>query len=230
MKHNMHWVDPRRAGVASAIALGATVGAVLLQAAVRVNFPSEVPGPPFYAFLERPPLGEIFRDGDWAAIPFVRDPSCIPPTFNLLDTNDLVPAFGNVGPPRAFLCALTVNGFAIFKNGPPPIDPAPIQTYYSGLGQVPVWFVRWTDLQAAIADDVLTIAELRSLPSLIVGSASFFEAIGQPGTLRPQGFGNGKIEVVALGTLSDGRRFTFTSREMGVDQISVQRHTRISFQ
>jgi hypothetical protein len=190
------------------------------QAAVRTTFPAQNPGPPFYAFLDRPPVGEIFRDGDWVAIPFVRDPSCIPPDFNLLNSADI---------PRAFGCELTVKGFALWKNGPPPTDPVPIQAYYSGLGAVPVWFVSWTELQEAIADDELTIAELQSLPSLIVGSASFFEAVEQPGPLRPQGFGNGKIEVVAIGTLTDGRAFIFTSREMGVDQVSTQRNTTISF-
>jgi hypothetical protein len=220
-----------RLRAARAIAFGAIatmMEVIPTQAAVRVSFPPN-PGPPFYALLERPPLGEIFRDGDWAAIPFVRDPSCIPPDFNLLETADLEPAFGTFGPPRSFLCTLTVNGFGIFKNGPPPIDPAPIQTYYSGLGNAPVWFVLWADLQVAISDDVLTIGELQALPSLLVGSASFFEAIAQPGTLRPQGFGNGKIEIVALGTLGDGRSFIFTSREMGVDQVSIQRHTKIEF-
>ena len=196
------------------------------RADVRTTFSPEekYSGPPYYAFLDRPPLGEIFRDGDWVAVPFVRDPNCVAlkrPTFNLLDSADV---------PAAFDCVLTVNGFAIWKNGPPPTDLVPIQSYYSGLGSVPVWFVRWTELQAAIADDVLTIGELRSLPSLIVGTASFFEAVEQPGSFRPQGFGNGKIEVIALGMLSDGRRFIFTSREMGIDQVSVQRRTRITFQ
>jgi hypothetical protein len=145
------------------------------RANVRTTFSPEekFSGPPSYAFLDRPPVGEIFRDGDWVAIPFVRDPNCLElnrPKFNLLDSAD---------PPAAFDCVLTVHGFAIWKNGPPPTDLIPIQAHYSGLGSVPVWFVRWTDLQAAIADDVLTIVELKSLPSLIVGTATFFEAVEQ---------------------------------------------------
>jgi hypothetical protein len=155
------------------------------QSAVRTTFPAQNPGPPFYAFLDRPPVGEIFRDGDWVAIPFVRDPSCIPPDFNLLDSADI---------PRAFGCELTVKGFALWKNGPPPIDPVPIQAYYSGLGAVPVWFVTWTDLQAAIADDELTTAELQSLPSLIIGSASFFEAVEQPVRCGPRASATARLK------------------------------------
>jgi len=44
---------------------------------------------------------------------------------------------------------------------------------------------------------------------------------------RPQGAGNGKIEINALGTLMDGRTFQFQIREMGVKQQSVVRHVRI---
>ncbi len=194
--------------------------ACLAVAAVRTTFPGQNPGPPVYAFLAGPPFGEIFRDGDWVAIPFVRDPGCIPPGFNLLDSADIPGAFG---------CALTVDGFAIWKNGPPPIDPVPIFAHYSGLGSVPVWFVRWTELQAAIGGGLLTIGDLKALPSLIVGSADIFEAVEQPGLLRPQGLGNGKIEIGAHGMLSDGRSFIFTSREMGIDQVSKQRHTEIAF-
>jgi hypothetical protein len=190
------------------------------NAAVRTNFPADNLGPPTYAFIDRPPLGEIFRDAEWVAIPFIRDPSCIPSSFNLLDGADI---------PEAFGCKLTVAGFAIWKNGPPPIDPVPVFAHYSGLGAVPVWFVMWSDLKWVISDDILTINELKSLPSLLVGTAEIFEAVEQPGLLRPQGFGNGKIEIGAHGTLADGRTFTFTSREMGVDQVSVQRHTKIGF-
>lgn len=92
-----------------------------------------------------------------------------------------------------------------------------------------MWFVRWTELQPAISGGVLTIGDLQAMPSLLVGSADIFEAVEQPGLLRPQGPGNGKIEIGAHGTLTDGRTFLFTSREMGIDQTSVQRHTKIEF-
>jgi len=204
--------------------VGWMVWTTSVHAAVRTIFGPSIPfsGPPFYAFLDRPPVGEIFRDGDWVAVPFVRDPNCLlanNPNFDLLDSADI---------PGAFFCPLTVSGFAIWKNGPPPDgDIVPIQAYYTGLGSVPVWFARWADIESAMSDGHLTVQELHDVR--IEGFASFFEAIEQPGPLRPQGYGNGKIEVVATGTLSDGKTFLFTSREMGVDAVSTQRHTLISF-
>jgi hypothetical protein len=190
-----------------------------LQAAVRLAIPSQDPGPPFYASIARPPGGQIFQDGEWAAIPFLRATSCVPGDSNLLDGFD----------PRAFGCRLDVHGFAIYKNGPFPIDPVPLYALLMGDGSVPVWFVRWSELRTAIADGELTIGELSALPSLLVGSASFFEYVNQIGVLRPQGEGNGKIEIASSGTLDDGRDFQFSVREMGVDQTSTLRHVRIEF-
>jgi hypothetical protein len=190
-----------------------------LHAAVRLAIPSQDPGPPFYASIGRPPGGQIFQDGEWAAIPFLRAASCVPADSDLLNGFD----------PRAFGCRLTVHGFAIYKNGPFPIDPVPLYALLMGDGAVPVWFVRWSELRTAIADGELTIGELASLPSLHVGSASFFEYVNQIGVLRPQGEGNGKIEIASSGALDDGRDFQFSVREMGVDQISTLRHVRIEF-
>jgi hypothetical protein len=89
--------------------------------------------------------------------------------------------------------------------------------------------VRWSELQASITDGEITIGDLATLPSLLIGSASFFELVNQIGTLRPQGPGNGKIEIAASGTLNDGREFHFSAREIGVDQVSTLRHVRIEF-
>jgi hypothetical protein len=210
MKKSIAWV----ALVAGALALESSP-----RAAVRLLIPSEDPGPPFYASIDRPPGGQIYQDGVWAAIPFLRDTACVEPDSNLIVAFDL----------RAFGCSLAVNGFAIYKNGPPPIDPVPVYALLMGNGAVPIWFVRWSELQAAIADGELTIGELAALPSLLIGSASFFEFVNQIGTLRPQGPGNGKIEIASSGTLNDGREFQFSVREMGVDQISTLRHVRIEF-
>jgi hypothetical protein len=187
------------------------------HAQVRVNVPEEDPGPPFYASLER-----VFvpHTDDWAAITFLRQPGCVPDSFNLLDLFDVPAAFG---------CPLTVQGHLIYKNAPPPVDSAPIQANLHGLGAVPIWFVSWPEMQAALADDVLTVPELLSLPSLQIGSASFFKETQHPGNERPQGLGNGKIEMTAHGTLTDGRTFQFQIREMGVEGESVVRNVKIEF-
>jgi adenosylmethionine-8-amino-7-oxononanoate aminotransferase len=68
-------------------------------------------------------------------------------------------------------------------------------------------------MQAALADDVLTVPELLSLSSLRIGSANFFKETQHPGNERPQGPGNGKIEMTAHGTLTDGRTFQFQVRD-----------------
>lgn len=170
--------------------LAVFVGAGTAQAAVRQTIPEEQPGPPFYARI----ISQVPGTEDQSAVVFYRDPACIPPDFNLLQFFDI---------PRAFGCPLTVEGFVIWKNGPPPVDFAPIQQQLFGLGAVPVWFVSTADLNAATADDVLTIGELAALPSLVVGTASFFHE-----TLHPtEGARVPMIEMNARGTLSDGRTF-----------------------
>lgn len=186
-----------------------------------------------YTYLQRNTDDSAFfaHDTEWAAIWFFRDPNWIPADFNLLDAVDFTPAFPG-GPPRPFVCPLTVSGFAIWKNEPFPIDSAPVQE--SGNGKsVPVWFVKVAELQAAAADDNLTIGEILAMPSLRKGTARTFESIDYFGKYRPQGEGNGSIEVTANGTLQDGKAFQVEFREMGVKDeggVSYVRHVRIDFQ
>ena len=184
---------------------------------VTLQFPDEDPGPPFYTLVERSFLPHT---DDWAPIVFVRDPSCTPLDFNLLD---------QLAVPDAFGCASTVEGHVTYKNGPPPIDFVPWQVVMHGAGAVPIVFVPWPALEAAITDDVLTLSEVRAIPGLQVGVASTFELTQQPGSLRPQGLGNGMIELVARGLLEDRRSFSIELREMGVDQVSTLRHIAITF-
>jgi len=198
---------------------------------VRTAIPPD-PGPPLYSYLQRNLDGSAFyaHDTEWAAIWFYRDPGCIPSDFNLLDAVDLTPAFPS-GPPRPFVCPLTVNGFAIWKNGPPPVDSVPAVSNVHG-SAVPVWFVKVSELQAAVADDKLTIDEIGALPSLRKGVAQIFNGETHYGTYRPQGFGNGSIEQTASGTLQDGTSFQVEYQEMGVKNgngFVFVRHARIAF-
>jgi hypothetical protein len=161
----------------STIATGATVAlsawfllvSPLLSAQVRIPFPSaQDSGGPVYTTIER---GLALHDGPSAAVLFYRDPACVPEDFNLLDGQDLV---GFPDSPRAFACPLTVDGFGIWAQGPP-VDIVPRHALTRGTGAVPVWFVAWSELESAMADDVLTMKELRSLPSLQAGYAIHFE-------------------------------------------------------
>ena len=121
-----------------------------------------------YTTIER---GLALHDGPSAAVLFYRDPTCVPEDFNLLDGQDLV---GFPDSPRAFTCPLTVDGFGVWKQGPP-VDLVPQHVLTRGTGAVPVWFMAWSELDAAMADDVVTMGELRALASLRVGYAIHFE-------------------------------------------------------
>lgn len=143
---------------------------------------------------------------------FYRAPSCVPPSFNLL----------NFFHPAAFGCESFVRGFEIWRNGPWAGDAAPLQQRLDNTGPLPVWFVAWSVLEAAIADDRLTIGELASLPSLLVGHATRFRE-----TLHPyQGAQQTMISIVASGVLENGHTFIYQATETH----GVLRHVRIEFQ
>ena len=68
-----------------------------------------------------------------------------------------------------------------------------------------MWFISLPEIEAAIADDMLTIGELEALPSLRKGSASYYREILRPSgspSQRPNG-----IHVTARGELEDGSDF-----------------------
>ena len=185
-------------------------------ASVRLPFPTaDNPGPPYYAQISNIGLfgEEIYHTEEWAAIPFYRNPGCVPSDFNLLDMFDA---------PRAFDCTLTVQGFEIWPV-PPPQGAGPTQGKYWGLGAVPIYFVNWPELQAAVADGELTITELVGLSTLKIGSAGFFSV-----DLHPSGVANvPHIEISARGVLDDGRQFQF--QVAGGDQSALLKHVKIVF-
>lgn len=152
-------------------------------ASVRVENAGNVP---FYA--------RILPGADWTAIIFYRPPACVPADFNLLQFFDI---------PRAFGCGpVTTDGFAVWRNGPD-VDTAPLQLNLHGLGAVPISFVKTAELDAAAADGVLTMGELKALPSLTVGTVTAYHEILHPVEAAKVA----KITVVASGTLADGRSF-----------------------
>ena len=144
---------------------------------------------PYYARIQG---GEVFHDGEWAVIVFYRPTSCVPGSFNLLEFYDWN-AF-DCGPP-------TTDGFIIWYGEPG--DTPPIQIKLRGLGAVPVWFVAWPELDAAMADGDLTMNELEAMSTLRTGSASFYTE-----TLHPTGVVKvPMINYVAHGLLPDGISF-----------------------
>jgi hypothetical protein len=187
-------------------------------ASVRLQVPKDWPGIPAYAQISHiQPFGEeIYHTDEWAAIPFYRNPGCVPPDFNLLDMMD---------PPRCFDCPMTVEGFEIWPVPPDQGGLGPSQGKYWGLGAVPIYFVSWPELQTAVADGNLTITELVALPSLQIGSAGFYSLV-----LHPSGGPANvpHIEISARGVLlNDGRQFQF--QVAGGDQSALVKHIKIVF-
>jgi len=193
-----------------AVTVGLVAGAaVVVHGNIRLLVPEESVSGPFYARLER---GLVHRTNDWVAVAFYRNPSCVPPDFNLLNFFD----FGNI--PAVFACPLTVHGFEIWTNGPQ-VDTGPIQGKLRGNGAVPVWFVSVEDFTQALPG--ITRAELASMPSLLEGSASFFEE-----TLHPAGAAQqSMLKIVASGLLPDGRLFRYDA----VEAAGELRVVRIEF-
>ena len=197
-------MKPRRlTGLFAVSAILACVGAT--HANIRLRVPGDIDSPlyvsnvaPFIALD-----GSLFavQDGEWAAIAFIRPIDQIPTDVNLLEAD-----FG------AFRKPMTVDGFAIFKA---PEDRVPMITEAHGLGAVPVWFVAWTELQAA-ADHILTLAELEAMPSLLEGTASFFQ--------EQNHFTNHQVShltAVARGDLEDGRSFYLRAVEVDLELVEV---------
>ena len=144
---------------------------------------------PLYARFQ-PDL--IVNDGKWVAIVFYRPPECVPENFNLLVVVDF----------DAFACTPpTTDGIAVWLGEPGASPPLQLHLHENGL--VPVWFVAWDEMQAAIADNELTMPELEALPSLLVGAADFYSE-----TLHADDAHNvPMINYVAKGSLEDGRSF-----------------------
>jgi hypothetical protein len=165
-----------------------------------LKVPDESPGPPFYSIVANG--GFVPHDGVWAALPFLRNPACVPPAVDLTSI---------VGP-AAFGCTLTVEGHEHWASGPG-IDPAPRQTMYRGLGAVPIVFVRWNELAPALAGGLM-LPELMALPSATAGVADMYRETDILGISGPLGAGNGMYKIQARGTLPDGRSFTLRVNEV----------------
>lgn len=178
--------------------------------ATRLAVPDDHPGNPFYALIFNglePESRHFFfpHANGWGAAAFERELGCVPPDFNLLLEFDFTPAFPG-GPPRPFLCTLTVEGYNIWHNppDPDPVDPGPIFVMSRGLGDVPVVFARWEEIETAMADATLTLPELLALPSAMVGSADHFVATYENGPPPDDRLMN---KMTASGSLPDGRSF-----------------------
>ena len=112
------------------------------------------------------------------------------------------------------------GSFEIWQH--PGVDLVPLVWQLHGLGAVPVYFVSWPELQAAMADGELKIGELESLPSLLRGTAdSYKQTVRNEGPLAVV-----VLQISARGVLKDGRAFQVETVVYGPD---LRQNTRIVF-
>jgi hypothetical protein len=206
------------------VAMAATTGGLVAQSdPVILTSPAETPGQFSYGFADP----SAPSDGQWVAIDFHRDPHCPELAgFNLLMFVDV---------PNALSCPLTVDvkewwnaADLAAAGGPwqsPPWSPnfrTPSQARWLGKGNVPIYFVNLLEYVDALGDGVLTVSELESLPSLLIGRATHYQYV-QLNSGRANSFPtmrDGHSQTVARGVLSDGRSFQFHRNTHGPDQIT----------
>jgi N-acetylneuraminic acid mutarotase len=162
---------------------------------VVLNVPDESTGPPSYADFGR---DFIPADGTQVAIVFMRDPACIPPEFNLLDTMDI---------PAAFECPFLLRGQDWWHE---PFVDFPFKCVYvlDNGGSVPVYFVDLAELNSEIADDQLTLGELEAFSSLKVGRATYVRN-DILNSNAPDSDGKGHGTMTAIGTLQESGEFFY---------------------
>jgi hypothetical protein len=174
----------------------------------RLRFPEDGE-PPFYNSSAGPALnadGSLFalHDGEWAAIPFYRSPEFAPLDYDLLNKID----------PSAFDAPLQVTGFIELDN-----EGNIFLEQTQGTGAVPIWFLKWADLQTIAADGDLTIGELLDVESLRMGIADFYEHQNHVFGVHPVSH----LTIVGQGTLEDGSAFELRAVEVGLElqQITI---------
>lgn len=219
-------VEFTRLALPIVLAIGvATPGLVAQSGPVILTSPVETPGQFTYGFADP----SAPSDGQWVAIDFQRDPHCPELVgFNLLLFAD---------PLNALSCPLTVDVKEWWEasdlaaaGGPwqsPPGSPnfrTPYQARWLGRGHVPVYFVHVLEYVDALGDGVLTVSELESLPSLVIGHATKYQYV-QLNSGRRTSFPtmrDGHSQTVAHGVLKDGRSFQLHRSTHGPEVTSMK--------
>ncbi len=163
------------------------------------------------------PNFDVPNNSRWAAIVFYRDPACVPQDFNLGQFFDPPSDAG----PGAYACPLLVEGHEIWDTVPRPgLSPIYVRTR-NAVPNLPVWFVAWDELRPILDSGQVFIGDIASLPSLIRGSAYWYEEALYP---------NGAADIPGItlrseGTLEDGGRFWlrwhFTDKGVE-DQVTIR--------
>ena len=178
---------------------------------VRITVPDPDPGLPACA-RAFPGANQFFHNGEWLAIPFYRAPAAIPADFNLLEFFHFPGANG----PGAFATPILIKGFYLIEPNAPR-GTFPLLAVSTG-DAVPIWFVRWSDYRAAMADNVVTIGDVIAMRPLRGIATKFNE------TLKPR-LDDHLTIITASGKLDDGRTFEFHVTHVG----DTSRTLRIAF-
>jgi hypothetical protein len=208
---------PDVASTAAVASIEPVKGVSAMSAAGRqpiiLSLPADSPGPPIYAAIARFFMN---TDGEWVAIELVRERSCIPGDFNLMQFSDI---------PRAFGCHLTIGGKEWWypedlADGPwTHVPPFPFQARLVGLPGMLMYFVKLSELNATIADGILTIGELESLPSFLAGHVDSYLQVQHNSNL---GQAPGHSDTTSRGRLEDGRSFFYQKTDRDNESLSVQ--------
>ena len=170
------------------------------SAILRVAFPADDPGPPFYSRVSPRPelLNQLLTDGTLVAIPFYRDPACVPADFDHFDLFHPPSASG----PGAFACPTVVHGvYMIEQDAPFATLPRQVNTQ----GSAVFWFVDHDEFMALTADGTLPHHRLATeFTSLRTGVASHFNEI-----LRPRVDTGHQVTITARGSLDAGGSVNF---------------------
>ena len=128
----------------------------------------------------------------WTATIFYHPPECVPNNYNLLTGADY-----NISPK----CPLLVEGFTLWEEG----AAIPFQVVLDNAPgtRIPIYFTKLTEIYAAIADGKITVKDLEQMDSRLVGMADSYHEVYQPLDAN----GNYQLDILASGTLADGRSF-----------------------
>jgi hypothetical protein len=174
---------------------------LLARGYTRVTFPDPDPGIPAYARVTSV-ASQFYHDEGWLAIPFFRDPDCVPDDFDLLRLFD----FPGPNGPGSFACPLRHSGHYLVEDG---AQPGTFPRLYVSHGDnVPFWFVRWSDFQKAMARGSVTLPQVRAMNPRKGVATDFRE------TVHPR-LDEHLVITDARGRLEDGTFFEFHVTHVG---------------
>jgi hypothetical protein len=198
----------KRKGILASVAILATLALASVGGAYVMIWVPDDGEPNFYISGGGPFILEdgtpwAMHDDEWAVIPFYRTPDHLAADFDLVNDSD----------PDWADAQLQIGGFAAYTD-----DGHPHHWQVRGLGAVPVVFVKWSELRAAMAEGHLYVGDLAACPSIKYGTASYYLEENHIYGVHPVSH----LAVVMRGTLAGGGSFDVKVVEVGLELKQVQ--------